>query len=74
VVENGTAVICSDYKRHARIKRGLKLDYGEENQEEGQEVELLEHPKPEKYQDGGAFGIGVARRGSIDWKKASTAI
>jgi len=33
VVENGKAVVCADYRRHKRIKRGLNFSYGEEEAE-----------------------------------------
>lgn len=33
VVDNGKSVICGDYKRHKRIKRGLMFNYGEEEAE-----------------------------------------
>jgi len=38
VVNNGKMVVCSDYRRHNRLKAGKKYYYGEEAQEEAEEV------------------------------------
>jgi len=39
VVENGKAVICADYKRHKRIKRGTAFSYGEEEAQASAEAQ-----------------------------------
>lgn len=33
VVDNGRMIVCSDYKRHNRIRKGLKYYYGQEEQD-----------------------------------------
>lgn len=38
VVNNGQSVVCSDYRRHNRLKAGRKYYYGSEEEKEGQEV------------------------------------
>lgn len=30
VVDNGRMIVCSDYRRHNRIRKGLKFNYGED--------------------------------------------
>ena len=40
VVDNGKMIVCSDYKRHQRIRKGITFNYGQEI--ESQETEAAE--------------------------------